>query len=90
MKKRGILIRHFTGERLEKYNRITIGTRAEMEAFLFAAKKIIEDAEVAEDELPDWITAVGYIDEDGVLILPESERDLFDDDYDGESDEETE
>lgn len=41
MKKRGILIRHFSGERLEKYNRITIGTRAEMEAFLFAAEKII-------------------------------------------------
>ena len=41
MKKRGILIRHFSGERLEKYNRITIGTRAEMEAFLFAAEKIL-------------------------------------------------
>ncbi len=41
MKKRGILIRHFSGGRLEKYNRITIGTRVEMEAFLFAAKKII-------------------------------------------------
>ena len=35
MKKRGILIRHFSGGRLEKYNRITIGTRAEMDAFLF-------------------------------------------------------
>lgn len=44
MKKRGILIRHFSGGRLEKYNRITIGTRAEMDAFLFAAEKIIKGA----------------------------------------------
>ena len=42
MKKRGILIRHFSGGRLEKYNRITIGTRAEMDAFLFATEKIIK------------------------------------------------
>ena len=44
MKRRGILIRHFSGKRLEKYNRITIGTRAEMEAFLFAAECIIREA----------------------------------------------
>jgi histidinol-phosphate aminotransferase len=44
MKKRGILIRHFSGGRLEKYNRITIGTQAEMDAFLFATEKIIKGA----------------------------------------------
>ncbi len=43
MKERGILIRHFSGARLENYNRITIGTPAEMEAFLFATEKIINE-----------------------------------------------
>lgn len=43
LKERGILIRHFTKERIKDYNRITIGTKAQMEAFVGAVKEILED-----------------------------------------------
>ena len=42
MKKRGILIRHFRTERIRDYNRITIGTREEMEKLVEAAESILE------------------------------------------------
>ena len=45
LKERGILIRHFTSERIKDYNRITIGTRQEMDAFLDAVKSIIKEKE---------------------------------------------
>ncbi len=41
LKKRGILVRHFTAPRICQYNRITIGTQAQMEAFLDAVKEIL-------------------------------------------------
>lgn len=41
LKDRGILIRHFDTERIKDYNRITIGSREEMEIFLDAVRKII-------------------------------------------------
>ena len=41
LKDRGILVRHFTGERIREYNRITIGTMADMEALIKAVKEII-------------------------------------------------
>lgn len=41
LKRRGILIRHFSDPKICEYNRITIGSRAEMEAFLFAVKIIL-------------------------------------------------
>lgn len=41
LKKRGILIRHFTTSRIKDYNRITIGTIGEMKIFLNAVKTII-------------------------------------------------
>ncbi len=43
LKKNGILVRHFTSERIKDYNRITIGTREEMEAFVAAVEKIIKE-----------------------------------------------
>ena len=43
LKKRGILIRHFNGERIKNYNRITIGTRAEMEAFIKETENILKE-----------------------------------------------
>ena len=41
LKERGILIRHFTKERICDYNRITIGTAEQMKLFIDAVKEII-------------------------------------------------
>lgn len=42
LKKRGILVRHFTVERIKEFNRITIGTRAQMEKFIDTVKDILK------------------------------------------------
>ena len=42
LKKRGVLVRHFTAERIKDYNRITIGTKAQMEVFIETVKAILE------------------------------------------------
>jgi len=44
LKTRGILIRHFTSERIRNYNRITIGTRQHMELLVEAIAQIKEEA----------------------------------------------
>lgn len=44
LKKNGILIRHFSLERIKDYNRITIGTKDEMDILICAIKKIIKGA----------------------------------------------
>ena len=41
LRAKGILIRHFTKERIKDYNRITIGTKEQMDAFLTAVKDIL-------------------------------------------------
>ncbi|MDD6190408.1 MAG: histidinol-phosphate transaminase [Firmicutes bacterium] len=41
LKKAGILVRHFTKERIAQYNRVTIGSREQMEAFINTLKEII-------------------------------------------------
>ena len=41
LRKRGILVRHFTLERIKNFNRITIGTLDDMKAFIAAVKEII-------------------------------------------------
>ena len=38
-----MLIRHFTKERIKNYNRITIGSREEMEIFLQKTDEILEE-----------------------------------------------
>ena len=43
LKERGILIRHFTSGRICQYNRITIGSRDQMEEFIRAVKIILEE-----------------------------------------------
>lgn len=42
LKERGILVRHFDTPRLTEYNRITIGSRAHMDALLTAIREILE------------------------------------------------
>ena len=41
LRKRGILVRHFTLERIKNFNRITIGTLEEMKALVSAVKEIL-------------------------------------------------
>jgi len=40
LKKRGILVRHFSSERMRNYNRITIGTREQMQLLIDTIKEV--------------------------------------------------
>ena len=42
LKEMGILVRHFDKPRIKDYNRITVGTREEMQALLDALRQILE------------------------------------------------
>jgi histidinol-phosphate aminotransferase len=41
LKKRGVLVRHFSKERIKDYNRITIGTMEQMETFIATVASIL-------------------------------------------------
>ena len=41
LKQRGILVRHFTAERIKEFNRITIGTQEQMETLIQTVKDIL-------------------------------------------------
>jgi histidinol-phosphate aminotransferase len=43
LKHRGILVRHFSTPRIVDYNRITIGTDEQMDAFIMAVKDILSE-----------------------------------------------
>lgn len=43
LREKGILVRHFTSERICEYNRITIGTPEDMETFVNTVKNILKD-----------------------------------------------
>ncbi len=43
LRKRGILVRHFGTEKIKDYNRITVGTREQMEALVSAVSDIIKE-----------------------------------------------
>ena len=43
LKKNGILVRHFTAERIKEYNRITIGTFEEMKTLVETVRRILAE-----------------------------------------------
>ena len=43
LKERGVLVRHFTGERIKQFNRITIGSKEEMDIFLTTVQDILKE-----------------------------------------------
>jgi histidinol-phosphate aminotransferase len=42
MKQMGVLLRHFDASRLCQYNRITVGSREQMEIFVLKLKEVLE------------------------------------------------
>ena len=42
LKARGVLIRHFAKQEIADYNRVTIGSKEEMEIFLKEIREILE------------------------------------------------
>ncbi len=46
LKRRGILVRHFNAPRIAEFNRVSIGTPTQMQAFTTAVKEILEEKEV--------------------------------------------
>ena len=44
LKRRGILVRHFTAARIRDFNRITVGTRQQMELLVQALSQILQEA----------------------------------------------
>lgn len=49
LKEKGVLIRHLKGERTAKYNRVTIGTKEQMDVFLQTLKEVLKEQDNAKN-----------------------------------------
>ena len=43
LKAKGVLVRHFNGARWAAFNRVTVGTRLQMDVFLQCVKEILKE-----------------------------------------------
>lgn len=50
LKRRGVLIRHFSSEKIKDYNRITIGTREQMDVMLEAIRQLLAEEACGDNE----------------------------------------
>lgn len=46
LKEKGVLVRHFSSDRISDYDRITIGTRSDMDALLAATDEILKENQI--------------------------------------------
>ena len=50
LKAKGVLVRHFNGERIKEFNRVTIGTKKQMGIFLSCVEEILKEKQNEKSE----------------------------------------
>ncbi len=50
LKAKGVLVRHFNRERIKEFNRVTIGTKKQMQTFLLCVEEVLKEKENEKSE----------------------------------------